>query len=549
MNDKLFETDLFHENINVDMEISENKEGKKQCDKKSKRKLKLNKSCKLGPLTPVQNSEKAYEIRTRAADFQKNLPIPIQENNGDEEKYQNKIANYSKALPHNELGEVDISAYNIWIKALTTGNTEIFEDIPLGGARKLVNPQAAYAYDLVGPNSHHLSMPVAPNFSSAWMASEMGEDYWRALLRDVPFVEYDTNEIASEAAWDMSKFSDYRGPKNCGKVDVHTLFRGSTPGDLRGPFISQFLWKDIPAGAKIIDQQIRTTVADRDYMTAYDEWLGIQNGVVPDIAGEYDTKPRYIRNGRDLGEWVHNDYSFQTVLNACLILLSFGEKALCLENPYLCSNTQEGFTTFGVPHILDFVTNSARLGLEAAWFQKFLVHRRLRPEEFGGRVHNHMSGADRYPIHKELLNSKVVARVYNKYGTYLLPMAYPEGSPAHTSYPAGHACIAGAGVTMLKAFFNEDYVIPKPVVASADGFSLLPYTGEPLSIGDELNKLASNIALGRDTAGVHYRTDGVEGLKLGETVAIGILHDFRKTYNEDFEGFCITKFDGTTVII
>lgn len=46
-------------------------------------------------------------------------------------------------------------------------------------------------------------------------------------------------------------------------------------------------------------------------------------------------------------------------------------------------------------------------------------------------------------------------------------------------------------------------VIPDPVVASADGLSLLPYCGQPLTVGGELNKFASNIALARDLVGVH----------------------------------------------
>jgi len=128
-------------------------------------------------------------------------------------------------------------------------------------------------------------------------------------------------------------------------------------------------------------------------------------------------------------------------------------------------------------------------------------------------------------------------------------VAYPEGCPTHPAYPAGHACIVGAGVTVLKAFFNETFVIPKPVVAAPDGLSLLPYKGAPLTIGGELNKLASNIALGRNTAGVHWRSDGIEGLKMGESVAIQILKDYRKTYNEDFCGYSLTKFDGTTITI
>ena len=102
---------------------------------------------------------------------------------------------------------------------------------------------------------------------------------------------------------------------------------------------------------------------------------------------------------------------------------------------------------------------------------------------------------------------------------------------------------------MLKAFFNESFVIPNPVEASADGLSLTSYSGTPLTVGGELNKLAANVAIGRDTAGVHWRTDGIEGMNLGEAVAIGILQDYSTTYNEAFQGFSLTKFDGTTITI
>jgi hypothetical protein len=187
--------------------------------------------------------------------------------------------------------------------------------------------------------------------------------------------------------------------------------------------------------------------------------------------------------------------------------------------------------------------------LEAAWFQKFLVHRRLRPEELGGSIHNTLTDKATYPIDQEVLHSQAVLEVFNKYGTYLLPQAYPEGCPNHPSYPAGHSVIAGAGVTMLKAFFRESFILSNPVVPSTDGLSLLPYSGPPLTIGGELNKLACNISMGRNFAGIHWRSDDTEGLKLGEAVAIGILQDYRNTYNEDFIGFSFTKFDGNTIII
>src|SRR5204863_3707281 len=117
------------------------------------------------------------------------------------------------------------------------------------------------------------------------------------------------------------------------------------------------------------------------------------------------------------------------------------------------------------------------------------------------------------------------------------------------SCAAGHATVAGACITILKAWFPESYVIQNPVVAAPDGLSLLPYSGPPLTVGGELNKLASNIATGRNIAGAHWRSDAAESLKLGEAMAISVLRDQRLTYNEEFAGFSLTKFDGTQITV
>lgn len=506
-------------------------------------------AAEMGPLHPQQRRQHAYHVRHQAALYHRTLPLPDHHSNGDEERYPNKIASFSKGLPHNTLGEVDLAAYTALLNALSTGQFAAFEAIPLGGRVKLANPQAAYTFELEGPDPHQLGMIAPPTFSSAEEASEMAEVYWQALARDVPFTAYDTHPLTLAAAADLSRFSDFRGPKARGVVAPATLFRGNTPGDLIGPYLSQFLWLDVPYGATVIVQRYRTAVAGDDYMTAYPEWLNIQRGFPPTRVNRLDPTPRYLRNGRDVGEYVHRDFTYQAFLNACLILLAM-HAPLKATNPYARSATQGGFVTFGAPHVLDMVARVANAALKAAWCHKWLVHRRLRPEAFAGRVHNHLTGAARYPfLHAEMLNSAVVSAVFRAYGAYLLPMAYPEGAPTHPAYPAGHAAIAGACATVLKAFFNESFVIPNPTVASPDGLALVPYRGSDLTVGGELNKLAANIALGRDIAGVHWRSDGIEGLKLGEAVAIGFLTDLSTTYTEGFGGFSLTKFDGTTITI
>ncbi len=507
---------------------------------------------------------RAYEIRVQAALQEYLQPIPPHENNGDENLYPNKIGSYTKGLPHNQLGEVDLNAYQIYLHALSTGNPADFEKIPLGipdpaNRYQLVDPQEGLAYDLEGVDSHATYLPPAPTLCSPQETGEMLELYWMALTRDVPFSEYDTNPLTQAAAADLSRLSDFRGPKVGGQVTTGTLFRDNLPGTLVGPYESQFRWLPVAYGAQLIDQRVLTSPPNVDYMTDYAEWLHIQNGGLPSQAVQFDPTLRYIRNGRDAGHYVHVDILHQEYYLAMLILLnplSAGSETGGLaapydqNNPYLNSLTQVGFSTFGPPHIYTSMPEVVTRALHAVWFQKWYVHRRLRPEEYGGLVHNTLTGAAQYPVaNSELLQSPAPQMIFDKYGTYLLPQVFPEGCPLHPSYGQGHATVAGACVTILKAWFDESYVIPNPVQPTPDGLSLVPYSGPPLTVGGELNKLASNTAQARNMAGVHWRSDADESLKLGEAVAISVLRDQRRIFNENFRGFSLTKFDGTMITV
>jgi membrane-associated phospholipid phosphatase len=287
-------------------------------------------------------------------------------------------------------------------------------------------------------------------------------------------------------------------------------------------------------------------------MTDFNTWLAIQNGVAPSGGDIFDSIPRYVRNGRDLGQWVHVDVLFQGYFQAFLCIAGLGVP-FDAGNPYNNSSNQAGFATFGSPHVATLLCEVATRALKAVWYQKWMVHRRLRPEVFAARVHRRLyAGAD-YPVHSEILNSVSSSTRLGGYlssGNALLPQAFPEGSPTHPAYGAGHATVAGACVTILKAWFSETAVIPNPVVPDANGTTLEPYNRtENLTVGGELNKLASNVANGRTMAGVHWRSDATASLKLGEAIAISILRDQKSCYNEQFDGFSLTKFDGTTVTV
>jgi hypothetical protein len=480
------------------------------------------------------------------------MAIPGNNPSIDEQIYSTKLANYHKGLPHNEIGEVDLRAYRAMLRALDSGRAEDFERIPLGGDVKLSNPQGGLAFDLEACDSHQTFMATPPTLASPWRAGEMVEDYWMALLRDINFADYPTHALAAAATAEVNNLSDFRGPKSKHLVTPQTLFRGCTPGDLVGPYVSQFLLQPFKFGALHVNQQYSTYAPDLDYLTDTNSWLLVQNGQEPSEENALDPKPRYIRNGRDLTAYVHADGPYQAYLTAAEWMMQ-NDVPLNIGNPYEKSLTQDGFQTFGGPHVLSLLAEISNRALKAVWYHKWYVHRTLRPEAYGGLVHWTMNGTRKYPLHPEVLNSQAVAKVFRKHGSYLLPQAYPEGCPQHPGYGQGHAAIAGACVTILKAFFSTDTVVFfNPVEASPDGLSLVPYGGHDawqMSVTNELHKLAGNIGMARNMAGIHWRADYDQALLLGEMVAISLLRDQRATFNEAFAGFTFTKFDGSTITV
>ncbi|TPV97080.1 MAG: vanadium-dependent haloperoxidase [Myxococcales bacterium FL481] len=500
--------------------------------------------------------EEALVLKRSSARHRRNDTDALgpQLDNDDESRYAGDryYASFSKCLQHNAFGEVNRSGFESLQLAMRTGAAADFAAITLAGGadRTLANPQGAFKFEPFALDSHATRIAPSHTFRSAEIAGEMGEVYWQALMRDVPFSQYGSSPLAADAVLDLNGFGAPPAPAN-GPVSTANLFRGETPGDLVGPYISQFLWQDFDFGPIAVTQRYETPVANVDFMLTESAWRTIQRGAAPNQSLTFEASDRYIFNNRSLGEFVHRDVSFQAYLHAALALLGYGSNALDPGNPYRSAITTQGaFVSHGAPFLLDMVTKAANLALTGAWFQKWRVHRFLRPEVFAGRIHFHIAGSKTYELHSDILNSNAVADVFSRNGTYFLPQAYPEGSPTHPSYPAGHACIAGACVTVLKAFFNESFVIPNPVEANSDGTALLTYSGSALTVGDELNKLASNMSLGRDAAGVHYRQDGIQGLLSGEQQALALLREQSRTMNEiDFDGFSLTTFGGANVKI
>lgn len=512
-------------------------------------------SNEVPPLTVRQ--VQALDIRTMAAAYQASQTVPPQTSNGDETNFPNYVGCYTKGLPHNQSGEVDSTAYQTVLRAVSSGLPSDFQNIDRGSGMKLSDPEAAFAFEMVGLDSHCLACPAPPSVASAEGASEMVELYWHALARDTAFGDYLTSPTIAAASQELTKLSAFTGPRDStGAVSSNTLFRMNFPGALDGPYISQFLWKPVPLNSTWMNQLWRVPASGVDFLNDYSEWLVIQNGLPPFRSQSFDPTARYIYNGRGLAEWVHYDFLYQAFHFAALILLNQTPEAILNTNPYYnptnpykTSKIESGFSTFGGPHICGLLGQVTIAALHAAWYQKWCVHRRLRPEEFGGLVHQKLANGAAYPISTGLLNSAAVANVFGTNGNYLLPQVFPEGAPMHPAYPSGHASVSGACSVILKAFFDETQLVDECVVPTADGTGLSPYTDTSLTVGGELNKLAANVAIGRNFAGIHYRSDALAGIKLGEQVAIGILKDLTMTYSESFGGFHFTLTDGTPVQI
>lgn len=418
---------------------------------------------------------------------------------------------------------------------------------------------------------------------------------------------------------------------SAGQLDVQTVFRGSSPGVDVGPYLSQFLLMGnvdqnggglveegkITYGVLQIDQKVPVAEPCKDYMVTMEDYVRVQRGIRPP-AETYGPKGapvlapvrpprRFISTPRDLATYVHYDALYEAYLNACIILLGMGTAfdpgfdhlsgVGAASGNAATRRNAGGFALYGGPHILNLVTEVATRALKAVRFQKFNSHIRLRPEALAARVElERLREAKKLPdMAVASLSSKLIADIgafkhplASNTGcsanstlsaiaagpgntTYFLPMAFPEGSPMHPAYGAGHATVAGACVTILKAFFDTSAVL---VRSSGDAVTFkrfghgdtpigfrAPNEGESadklvayrpdqcLTLEGELNKLAANISIGRNMAGVHYFSDYYDSLRMGEQIAIGILEEQALTYLTDPFVLSVPTFDGDVVRI
>lgn len=131
---------------------------------------------------------------------------------------------------------------------------------------------------------------------------------------------------------------------------------------------------------------------------------------------------------------------------------------------------------------------------------------RPRPEEVAFKIKN-----------GEIARGSVMPELYDAiqamdFGSATEFTAYPEGSPDHPSWPAMHSA-ASAGSLWI------------PVV--------MDLTPEQLC---EVKAVDYAVSYARTVAGVHYRSDNLDGLNLGQAILARILPDYmQERYGSDPE--------------
>lgn len=526
------------------------------------------------PYVSNKRAQDSFTYRRRTA-MNNHINIGVLPDNGDRAAFNDFSALYSKALQHDALGVPNMNSMQSLLNALEgqtfAGLQNVIVGTPGGGPNSRLNgPAMSFAFDLEGRDSHAFPLPPpAPSVTTAQTATEQVEHYWAALLRDVPFTQYGSNPLVAEAVADLNSRSFINSSANNQfpkPVTAQNLFRGRVfagDGNVKGPYVSQFMLQPTFFGAQELTQRYSTFLPDQAFMTDVGSYQNVQNGGAtgnPINDGTF----RFIRNGRDLTAYTRVDVLYQAYFVAFLVLAGIGAPANPT-NPYNNSNTQKAFGTLGGPDAAGTLAEMATRALKASWCRKWIVDLRLRPEEYGAlvearRINSHPAPKAAAQLHNDVLSSAVLPKILLKYGTHLLPQAYPEGSPTHPCYTGGHATVAGACCTALKFFFNGSQKIRPLLLAAgsdvkqptADGLALENYTGgdrDTLDINGELSKVAFNVAFGHGVhAGIHFRSSNYWGILLGEEVALSVLRDRAKSYNEPFT-ISITKFDGTTAIV
>ena len=381
--------------------------------------------------------------------------------------------------------------------------------------------------------------------------AEMMEVYAMAMLRDNSFSGWEQDsevgDVINRLEAVRTKFPSSNIP---GNVTARSIFRGVAGDELAGGFVSQLLLSPVKAGAVTTEQRYVVEI-DSTTTRSREGFKDMVEGKIPGGTNVPDPPiVAYCHNMRVLASVVHNDPAFHIYHNAALVLA--GKVGLDALNTSQIHSSN--FLDTGGPDLLSTIGAVTRAALRAAWAVKWASGLKVRPETYAAHIdtvrqEHYTNEHTAFSLLHDLVtndDSGIIDQIGMKNemeigeNNALLSLVYPEGAPTHPAFPAGHATVAGACVTILKMFLKTHAKDGSKVkwfdvfgskFVTIDGTELTESqedAGE--TIVGELNKLASNVALARNMAGVHYRCDGDCGLLIGEKVAEEYMRSQVKFY-------------------
>jgi hypothetical protein len=347
------------------------------------------------------------------------------------------------------------------------------------GNRQLVDPRASL-------NPFGIAITPPPALASRETAAEVLEAGLMSLHRDdhIDSLSVDPAHAAALAALDPSTFS-------AEPDQLFRLFRYCTQD--RSSRVSSLLTKPVPTGWSSIDFMPRSRQGS--YGATADDWAAWQAGSVP--------RPQALGNqlrvtGRYLASLVHQDAPYLIPLLVSQQLLA-ARAPLSNRFPPLISEVP--FVGGGGAVALQCALAApVQAAMRDAWYYKWTFSR-PRPDQLWRLG---MEGK----LHPDFLT--VGRPIIDRVGPYL-SSCYAEGAPVHSDYPAGHATIAGAAFTILKAWFANG---PVPSLGITH-------------LHQELDLMAWCMSVGRSWAGIHTRSSLISGLALGEAHAVAHLNVIR----------------------
>lgn len=222
---------------------------------------------------------------------------------------------------------------------------------------------------------------------------------------------------------------------------------------------------------------------------------------------------------RGLASMAHQD---QPYLPGLFIAFQLSAAQVPLSSRFPALPNETGFVSHGgLVDIHCAIAEATRLAMQWTWA--------LKARECAARPEELWPDAAAGKLHPDILAKAPL--IMSRVGPYL-PMTFAEGAPLHSTFPSGHASILSACATVLCAMFKDGRV---------------PALGIE-NLHDEIRHgLWIMQGIGRMAAGLHFRSDMLYGIGVGEAAALHVLRARKQA--EPLGQTTFTGFFGREIVI